>query len=89
MRMPSWFSRLAIVILLTPPLFAAAPPRPNIVLLISEQQFADAMSCAGCDHVNTPALDGLAASGVRFASTCRTYPDPLDGFQVVLEPDRH
>jgi arylsulfatase A-like enzyme len=40
-------------------------PRPNIVLLFSDQHHAGAMGCAGHGVVRTPALDGLAARGVR------------------------
>ena len=41
--------------------------RPNILLLMTDQQFADAMSCAiGNEYINTPAMDSLAATGIRF-----------------------
>jgi len=48
--------------------------KPNIVLFISDQHFADAMSGAGYAFVKTPALDSLAATGVRFRNTYCTYP---------------
>jgi len=60
---------LALAALLNLSLFAAAPPRPNIILLISDQHFADAMSGAGYEYVKTPALDSLTATGVRFPNT--------------------
>jgi len=53
---------------------ADTPAKPNIVLIISDQHAADAMRCAGYAHVKTPALDALAATGVRFANTYCTYP---------------
>ena len=62
------------------PATAAASPSPapakspNIVLVISDQHFADAMGCAGDAHVKTPALDSLAATGVRSRNTYCTYP---------------
>lgn len=65
---------LALAALLNLPLFAAAPARPNIVLFIADQHFADVMSSAGCDYVQTPALDSLAATGVRFRNTYCNYP---------------
>jgi len=68
------FTSLALVALLNLPLYAATPARPNIVLLISDQHFAEVMSCAGYEYVKTPALDGLAATGVRFRNTYCTYP---------------
>lgn len=40
--------------------------RPNILVISTDQQFADAMSCAGNPHVHTPAMDSLAARGVMF-----------------------
>ena len=48
--------------------------KPNIVLFISDQHTADAMSCAGYTHVKTTALDSIAATGVRFRNTYCTYP---------------
>jgi arylsulfatase A-like enzyme len=52
----------------------AAPSRPNILYVFTDQQSADAMSCAGNPEVHTPALDRLAASGVRFTQAYCTYP---------------
>src|SRR5580692_5513345 len=40
---------------------------PNIVLVMSDQHRADMMGCAGDPSMQTPALDGLAATGVRFS----------------------
>src|SRR5580700_6909750 len=40
---------------------------PNIVLVMSDQHRADMMGCAGDASMQTPALDGLAATGVRFS----------------------
>ena len=47
---------------------ASAPmmERPNILLLMSDQQRWDTLGCYGCRAVPTPALDGLAADGVVF-----------------------
>jgi choline-sulfatase len=46
---------------------AAGAKRPNIVLIVTDQQFADAMSCVmGRDYINTPNMDSLAAGGMRF-----------------------
>ena len=43
------------------------PDRPNVLLIITDQQFADAMSCAiGREHIHTPNMDSLAENGVRF-----------------------
>lgn len=40
--------------------------RPGIVVLVSDDQRADALSCAGHPILRTPHLDRLAAEGVRF-----------------------
>lgn len=40
--------------------------RPNILFIMTDQQSAQMMSCTGNRWVKTPALDRLAASGVRF-----------------------
>jgi len=62
--------------LLVQPLFAKTNERPNIVVIITDQQFADAMSCAmGNEYLNTPHMDGLAEKGVRF--TKAYSPNPL------------
>ncbi|KPK36622.1 MAG: hypothetical protein AMJ65_15965 [Phycisphaerae bacterium SG8_4] len=46
---------------------AASTRRPNILLITTDQQFADAMSCVmGREYINTPNIDSLAASGTLF-----------------------
>jgi choline-sulfatase len=49
-------------------------PRPNIVLIVTDQQSAAMMSCAGNPYLRTPAMDSLAASGVRFERAYCTNP---------------
>ncbi|MCX6897423.1 MAG: sulfatase-like hydrolase/transferase [Verrucomicrobia bacterium] len=44
----------------------AAESRPNILLIITDQQHAGMLSCAGNPHLKTPALDSLARTGARF-----------------------
>lgn len=51
-----------------------ATDRPNILFLMTDQQRADALGCAG-GAMSTPHLDALAARGVRFAQ-CFT-PSPV------------
>jgi arylsulfatase A-like enzyme len=48
--------------------------RPNRLYIFTDQQSADAMSCAGNPYLHTPALDRLAESGVRFEKTYCRYP---------------
>jgi choline-sulfatase len=47
---------------------------PNILLLLADQHRADAMGCAGDAVIRTPALDRLAAQGVRFQNAFCTSP---------------
>nr|WP_275264285.1 sulfatase-like hydrolase/transferase [Jiangella asiatica] len=48
--------------------------RPSILLIMTDQQSANAMSCAGNPDVRTPAIDSLAARGVRFRHAYCTSP---------------
>src|SRR4030042_4165605 len=41
--------------------------RPNILLIMTDQQFADALGCAGAQNLKTPAMDSLAGNGLRFS----------------------
>ena len=40
--------------------------RPNILLVITDQQNANMLSCAGNRYLRTPALDSIARRGARF-----------------------
>jgi arylsulfatase A-like enzyme len=42
--------------------------RPNILYVFTDQQSAQALSCAGNPDLHTPNLDALAGRGVRFAN---------------------
>jgi choline-sulfatase len=48
--------------------------RPNILFLITDQQSATMLSAAGNPWLKTPAMDSLAASGVRFEKAYCTNP---------------
>ncbi len=51
--------------------------KPNIVYIMTDQQTAEAMNCAGNEYVSTPNMDRLANDGVRFTNAyCST---PLSG----------
>ena len=47
---------------------------PNILLLFTDQQRADALGCAGNPHLRTPNLDRLAAEGIRFSHAVTPTP---------------
>ena len=48
--------------------------KPNILFISTDQQFADAMSCAGDDELSTPGMDRIAEAGTRFARAYCTHP---------------
>lgn len=48
--------------------------KPNIILIMTDQQSADAMSCAGNPDLYTPNMDKLASRGVRFENAYCTFP---------------
>ncbi|MCK5136786.1 MAG: sulfatase-like hydrolase/transferase [Bacteroidales bacterium] len=50
------------------------PSPPNIIYVMTDQQAFDAMSSAGNEQVYTPALDRLAASGLRFENAYCVFP---------------
>ena len=47
--------------------------KPNILLLITDQQRWDAMSCVG-DWLETPNMDRIATEGVRFSNCVTNAP---------------
>lgn len=51
-----------------------AEGRPNIILIMTDQQTADAMSNRGNGNVKTPAMDMLAADGISFTNAYCSYP---------------
>ena len=69
------------------------PKRPNIVVLMSDQQRLDTVSCYGLNEVcRTPHIDALAARGVRFdwAFTPTAICSPARAsFYTGLYPHKH
>jgi len=63
------------VLCLVGALSAFAERKPNIIYIFTDQQSATMMSCTGNQYLKTPAVDYLAANGVRFE---RAYtPNPV------------
>jgi choline-sulfatase len=49
--------------------------KPNVLFIITDQQFADAMSCRmGDAYINTPTMDSLARRGVLFTRAYSSNP---------------
>jgi choline-sulfatase len=47
-------------------LHAASQPRPNILLIMTDEHNAAVMGCAGDKIARTPHLDNLASQGILF-----------------------
>jgi len=47
----------------------AGRAKPNIVLIITDQQHIDTIAALGCRHVRTPAMDELARRGTSFTDS--------------------
>jgi len=66
-----WIRITALLLLSFITSFAAG--RPNVVLIITDDQRWDAMSCAGNPYLHTPNIDRLANEGARFRNAfCTT-----------------
>ena len=65
---------------------AANRELPNVLLFVVDALRADVLGCYGNERVKTPAIDGLAASGVRLRARHRAGAVHLD--QLRLDPDR-
>ena len=48
--------------------------RPNILFIMTDQQHAGMMSCAGNKWLKTPAMDYIAENGIRFTRAYTTNP---------------
>jgi len=59
---------------LAPPTTAGGAEPPNILLLFTDQQRADALGCSGNPFIQTPNLDRLASEGIRFSQAVTTTP---------------
>lgn len=71
---PAWFA-VIIAVVFASASRAAPAPRPNILLLITDQQSADAMSCwQGDAYLKTPHMDSVAARGVMFTRAYAANP---------------
>lgn len=55
---------------------SADPELPNILFIMTDQQFSDIMSCRmGSQYINTPAMDSIAKNGMLFTNAYA--PNPL------------
>lgn len=68
MHIQWWLTGLAMACLWCADLGASSPPRPNILVLLTDDQRFDMLGCAGNRIIQTPTLDRLAKQGVRFSN---------------------
>ena len=55
--------------------FTREADKPNILFIMTDQQFADIMSCRmGKKYINTPAMDSLAENGMLFTEAYTANP---------------
>lgn len=59
---------LAALALVAGPVLAADAPKPNVVVMMTDDQRADFLSCAGHPFLKTPNIDRIAAEGYRYAN---------------------
>lgn len=52
----------------------ASATKPNIIYIMTDQQSANAISCAGNSNLHTPNIDRLASRGVRFTNAYCAMP---------------
>jgi arylsulfatase A-like enzyme len=64
----------AFLIIAGPWQMAAAEPRPNILLIVSDDQGYADLGFQGCKEIPTPNLDRLASEGLRFSNGYVTHP---------------
>jgi arylsulfatase A-like enzyme/Flp pilus assembly protein TadD len=84
-----WINALAILAALvfsSPFVFAAQPANDslNVVLITIDTVRADHLGCYGYKLIETPHLDALAASGVRFLNAFTPVPITLPAHSVML-----
>jgi arylsulfatase A-like enzyme len=65
---------LAVAVALAMPQIVDAATRPNILLIVSDDQGYPDLGCIGATPLRTPTLDRLAARGVRATSFYVTWP---------------
>ena len=62
----------------------AAPGRPNILYLMSDQHRFDCVGCSGNGVIRTPHLDRIAREGVRFSSAWSSTPTCTPARSAIL-----
>ena len=69
----TWATVLLIAIVWAAPA-SAATERPNIILILTDDQGYNDLGCFGSDRIKTPHIDRMAAEGMRFTDFYVTAP---------------
>ena len=56
------------------PLLARDAKRPNLLLILTDQQHLDSISAAGCKHLSTPGMDWIVNNGAHFRLSYTSNP---------------
>ena len=73
-RLCRWFALPVLVFFLSDAAASAPEPRPNLLLIVSDDQGWRDLGCWGRKDILTPRLDQLAREGVRATSFYVTWP---------------
>jgi arylsulfatase A-like enzyme/Flp pilus assembly protein TadD len=87
MRLVSSFILLATLLVAIPLSFPAQNPAEggtSVLLITVDTLRADRLGCYGARNVRTPAMDALAAEGVRFENAYAQVPMTLPSHAVIL-----
>src|SRR6187399_1877887 len=63
------FLFIVVLLLLPSSVWAADPPRPNVIVILADDLGWTDLACYGSDLHETPHLDQLAKDGVRFTQS--------------------
>jgi arylsulfatase A len=67
--MKSLLTLLGVTSLIATPVFAAAPaPKPNIIVIFTDDQGYGDLGCYGSPNIETPNIDRMATEGIRFTN---------------------
>lgn len=87
---------MAVIAVSPVPTFAKAPkklkPRPNILLIVTDNQFPGTLGCYGNKEISTPNIDRLASQGIKFrnAFACNGLSSPTRASILTgLIPSQH
>ena len=73
-KLPIFRRLLAALVLSATPLPAAAPARPNLIVIVTDDHGYADVGFNGCKDIPTPHLDSITRNGVHFTNGYVTFP---------------